>query len=135
MWTMEEEMIKGLILDNRNWSIVPMLRKIMEITVNVKFWIFIMIKIGMIFCQVINIMFIFHVIVFDILIIHVWKGGKDIFISKPSKRIEFISICMVSCIVLWFIMMKMIIDSEERVWIIKNLIDVWAFTFLPKIIK
>jgi len=69
MCTIEEVMIKGLILENINWRRAPVHKNIIEMRENIKFWILIKMKIGMIFCQVMNKIFMFHVAILDILII------------------------------------------------------------------
>ena len=130
MCTMDEEMIKGLILINKNWRKVPIIKKNIEIKVNKKLWIFIKMKIGIIFCQVINKIFILHVAILDILSIHVWKGGKDIFINNPINKIKFVSVIVGSCIVLWFIIMDIIIDNEEIVCIMKKFMGMCEVAFL-----
>lgn len=95
--------MRGLILVNINWRRVPINKKVIEIRMNIKFWSLIKIKIGIIFCQVIKVIFIYHEAVLESLSIHIWKGGKDIFIKSPTNKINLISIIMISWDDLWFI--------------------------------
>lgn len=83
-------------------------------------WNFIIIKIGIIFCQVINTIIMFHEVILDSLIIHEWNGGRAILSINPIINKKFISISISSCVDLWFIVMKIIIVMEDNVWRMKK---------------